>query len=184
MLSARSQIMHDRKGSVYAGAGNTRGDSSQGWGGEHTLWCCHGTGIESTAMLPEYFAYYRCCSAPSCCATHHDGATCIRRCMSELITVHACSRAPTISSLAGLYIAMFDSYSLNKPELGLSIDVDSNLYSVRTMSFPTHLHASPLVWLADGMRHLMPVAVEFLHSSVVAAAKSCKALRRQTTWLL
>lgn len=48
--------------------------------------------------------------------------------------MHACGRAPTNSSLAGLYIAMFDSYSLNKPQLGLSIDVDSDLYAVRTIS--------------------------------------------------
>ena len=47
-------------GGANAGPGVTRGGSDHGWGGEHALWCCHGTGIEATAMLPEHFVYFRC----------------------------------------------------------------------------------------------------------------------------
>ena len=45
----------------------------------------------------------------------------------------ACSNISADNAVASLYIAIFDSYVLNKPELGHLIDVESNLYPVRTM---------------------------------------------------
>ena len=42
------------------GAGQTRGDSSHGWGSPmHSFWCCYGSAVESFSKVADSIFFYR-----------------------------------------------------------------------------------------------------------------------------
>ena len=43
------------------GAGQTKGDSTRGWGTPlHTFWCCYGSAVESFSKVADSIFFYRC----------------------------------------------------------------------------------------------------------------------------